>query len=197
MMTNECEPESIEDVLDCLEEAGGDEQDIRISHIVDRIGDGAFAPLLLVPALIMLSPATAIFGIATVCASLIALIAVQIVIGRDSLWLPRFILDRGISAKRRDSVVEFLSKPAHYVDSLTRARLSFIVEPPFDRLWAGICVLLVLFVPLLEIVPMSASTIGAAISLFALAMLAKDGLFALLGLIVLGGAIYLLFGVAT
>lgn len=196
-MTKNCEPESIEDVLDCLEEAGEGQRRIAVSDIVDKIGDGAFAPLLMVPALIMLSPATAIFGVATVCAVVIALIASQIVVGRKSLWLPRMVLDREISAHRRDKVVGFLSKPAHYIDSLTKARLCFLVDSPFDRVWAAICMVLVLFVPLLEIVPMSASTVGAAISLFALAMLARDGMFALLGLVVLSGAVYLLWSVAT
>ncbi len=196
-MSKDCEPESIGDVLDCLEEAGEGQQRIAVSDIVDTIGNGAFAPLLMVPALIMLSPATAIFGVATVCAAMIALIASQIVVGRKSLWLPQFVLEREISAERRDKAVEFLSKPARYIDGLTRARLCFLVDSPFDRFWAAICVLLVLFVPLLEVVPMSASTVGGAISLFGLAMLARDGMFALLGLVVLSGALYLLWSVTT
>lgn len=196
-MEKHCEPESIEDVLDCVEEAGEGRKDVSVSDIVDRIGDDAFAPLMLVPALIGLSPASAIFGVATVCGLTIALIAGQIVFGRRKLWLPDIILRQTISAHRRDQVVRVLSKPAHFVDKLTHKRLTPLVEPPFDRLWAAICMLLALVMPALELVPMSASIISGAISLFGLAILARDGLFALLGLLLLGGAWWFVWSVAT
>src|SRR5690606_16055838 len=108
-MNEKSGPETIEDVLECLEEAGNGDDDVAVSDIVHRIGDDAFAPLMLAPALIMLSPATAIFGVATLCGVLIALIAMQIVLGRKQLWLPRFVLDRRISAARRDRIVGFLT----------------------------------------------------------------------------------------
>ncbi|MEO3385160.1 exopolysaccharide biosynthesis protein [Mesorhizobium sp. CAU 1741] len=196
-MEKHCEPESIEDVLECVEGAGEGHTRVSVSDIVDRIGDEAFAPLMLVPALIALSPASAIFGLSTICGLTIALIAVQIVIGRPKLWLPDLILRQTISARRRDQVVHVLSKPAHFVDGLTHRRLSIIVAPPLDRVWALVCMSLALLMPALELVPMSASIIAGAISLFALAILARDGLVGLLGLAILGGAWWFLWSVAT
>ena len=196
-MEKHCEPDSIEDVLECVEGAGGGRQRVSVSDIVERIGDDAFAPLMLVPALTALSPASAIFGLSTVCGLTIALIAIQIVIGRRKLWLPEFILRWTISSRRRDQIVHVLSKPAHLVDGLTHRRLSVIVAPPLDRLWALICMMLALVMPALELVPMSASILAGAISLFALAILARDGFVALLGLGVLGGAWWFVWSVTT
>ena len=65
------------------------------------------------------------------------------------------------------------------------------------RIWATLCLLLALIIPLFELVPMSATIIALAIALFALAMLARDGLLALGGLAVLSGAFWLLWSVAT
>ena len=197
MKDDDCEPESIEDVLDCVEEAGDGEERVSVSDIVDRIGDGAFAPLMLVPALVMISPVTAIFGVATFCGAIIVLITVQMVIGRETLWLPGFIRTRTVSGAKLDRATGWLAGPARFVDRLTRKRLSRLVEPPLDRLWAALCMALALVVPVFELVPMSATVIATAIALFGLAMLAKDGLFAILGLSALGGALWLLWSVAT
>jgi hypothetical protein len=196
-MDEDCEPESIEDVLDCVEDAAEADERVAVSDIVDRIGDDAFAPLMLLPALVMVSPATAIFGVATFCGLIIVLIAFQMAVGREKLWLPHFILNRTVSSKRLDTATGWLAKPARVVDGLTRKRLAVLVEPPVDRLWAGLCMMLALAVPMFELVPMSASIIAGAIALFGLAMLAKDGLLAILGVAVLGGAVWLLWSVAA
>lgn len=197
MDDQDCEPESIEDVLDCVEEAGGDAERVSVSDIVERIGDGAFAPLMLVPALVIISPASAILGLSSFCGMIIALIALQMVLGRKTLWLPRFILDRTVPNASLDKAVGWLGGPARFIDGLTRKRLTRLVEPPFTRLWAALCLLLALVIPVFELVPMSATIIASAIALFGLAMLARDGLFVVLGLAMLGSAFWLLWSMAT
>ena len=189
--------ESVEDVLDCVEEAGDGDSDVTLGDIIGRIGDNAFAPLMLLPALVMISPASAIFGVATICGAIIALVALQMVVGRDRLWLPDFILSRKISTSRLDTVTDWLDKPARLIDRLTTRRLSWLLAPPADRAWAAICLALAIMAPLFELVPMSATVIATAISLFALALLVRDGLLALLGLVALGGAFWLVWTVAT
>ena len=197
MVSDEREPETIREVLDAVDGAGDGEERVAVSEIVDEIGDSAFAPLMLVPALIMVSPATAMFGVATICGLGVALIALQMVIGRERLWLPGFVRNRSVSRRHLDTAVRWLSRPARLVDSLTRKRLGRLTTAPFDRLWALICMTAALMVPVFELVPMSATIIGAAITLFGLAMVAKDGLLVLFGITVLGGAGWLLWSVAT
>lgn len=196
-MEDDCEPESIEDVLDCVEQAGDGETRVSVADIVERIGDGAFAPLMLVPAFVMISPMTAMFGVATVCGLVIALIAFQMVIGRERLWLPGFVLRQTVSSRRLDRAVGWFAGPARFIDGMTGKRLSILVDPPLTRLWALLCLMLALVIPAFELVPMSATVIASAIALFGLAMLARDGLLAILGLVVLGGAFWLLWNIAT
>lgn len=197
MRHDQTELESVTDVLDCVEEAGEDSNEVTVAGIVGRIGDDAFAPLMLLPALVMISPASAVFGVATICGAIIALVAFQMVIGRDRLWLPGFIVSRKISASRLDRVTGWLEKPAQFIDRLTSRRLAWLVVSPVDRIWAGICLALAAMAPVFELVPMSATVIATAISLFALALLVRDGLLALLGLVAVAGAFWLLWSVAT
>lgn len=196
-MSDNQELESIEEVLGCVEDAVENEPHVCVADIVERIGDDAFPPLMLVPALLMISPATAMFGVATICAIMIATVAGQMVIGRSAIWLPDFLLNRKVSAKHVETGIGFLTPPARAVDSLIKPRLSFLVASPFDRLWAALCLLLCLFIPILELVPLSATVVAAAISLFCLAMLARDGVLALLGTIVLAGAGWLVWNLFT
>jgi hypothetical protein len=196
-MNDNCEIESIEEVLDRVEDAVEDNQHVLVADIVDRIGEGAFPPLMLVPALFMISPATAVLGVATMCAIMIAIMAFQMAIGRETLWLPDVILKRRLPSRHVEKGIGFLIRPARTVDSVIRPRLSSIVEPPVDRIWATLCLGLCFLIPVLELVPLSATIIAAAISLFCLAMLARDGLLAILGLIALGGAFWLVWNVAT
>lgn len=190
-MDENCEPESIEDVLNCVEEAGSNVRYVSISDIVEHIGEGAFAPLMLVPALVIISPLSAIFGLASACAFIIGLIAFQIMLGREKLWLPQFILKRRISSGKVDRMVGWLARPARFIDSITRQRMTLLVEQPVDRLWASLCLLLALVIPFFELVPMSATIIASAIAMFALAMVARDGLLIVCGLTILASAVWL------
>ena len=196
-MDRNCEPESVRDVLDCVEETGEVHARVSVADVVERIGEGAFAPLMLVPALVMISPLTVILGVATACGLVIALIAFQMAIGRERLWLPGFVLRQTVSSRRLDRAVARFAGPARFIDAVTGKRLAVLVDPPFTRLWALLCMALALIVPVFELVPMSATIIASAIALFALAMLARDGLLALCGLGVLGGSSWLLWSLVT
>ncbi len=196
-MKDDCAPESIEDVLECVEEAGATDERVSVGEIVHRIGEGAFPPLMLAPALVVVTPASAIIGLSTFCGMIVALVAFQMVIGRDRLWLPAFILNRTMRQQRLERILGHIERPARFIDRLTRRRLTILVDPPMARLWAFICLLLSLIIPVLELVPMSSTIIAATISLFALAMLARDGLLVVVGLLVLGGAAWLAWGVAS
>ncbi|MBI1619936.1 exopolysaccharide biosynthesis protein [Aquamicrobium zhengzhouense] len=196
-MNDGCGPESVAEVLDCVEDAAQGTDRVTVEAVIDRIGGDAFPPLILLPALLMVSPLTAIFGVATVCAVAIALASIQMIMAREKLWLPKFILRADISSQKINRIIAWLERPARVVDGVIDRRLTTLVASPFDRLWALLCLLLALVVPALELVPLSATIVAAAISLFALAMLARDGLLALVGLLVLGGAGWLVWSVVT
>lgn len=188
---------SVSDLLDQVENAGDGGERVSVEDVVHAIGDDAFAPLLLVPALIVVSPASAIPGLSSVGGLIMALISAQMVFGRKSLWLPGFLTRQTMPRDRLEKAITFLRKPARFLDRVTRKRLSFLTAGPLRRLPPAICLCAALIIPFFELVPMSSTTIASAITLFALALLTRDGLLLILGLCVLSLVGFLVWNVAT
>lgn len=67
---------------------------------------------------------------------------------------------------------------------------------PFNRFLAIVIMLLGMLMPALEFVPFSSSIVAAAISLFSLALLFRDGLLALLAVATLLGSGYAIYNTA-
>ncbi len=170
-------------VLDQVEDAGEDGT-VSVGDIVDEIGGDAFGPLLLVPALVLVTPASGVPGMPSIGSLIISLIAIQIVLGRDELWLPGFLKRREMKKSRLDRALSFLRRPAGWIDRISRERLAFLTQRPFILLPALICSLMVLAAPAFETVPFSVSVFAGAVALFALGMVARDGIMILLGLAV-------------
>ena len=181
-------PDSVEEIIDEVEEAGARRERVSVGDVVDEIGAGAFPVIMLVPALVMISPASGIPGLSSVCAAIIALSAVQMAIGRRSIWLPKFIVNRTVSRSRMDTAMHWLERPARWIDHVTRKRLSALTRRPANLLPVLACIVIALVVPALELVPFSASAAGAAIALFSLGLVAEDGLFVLVGFVAMAGA---------
>ena len=191
-MADRQQPENLEDVLDHLEDAGEGET-VSVGDIVEKIGGDAFGPLLLVPALILVTPVSGVPGMPTIGSLIISLIAVQIVLGRDFLWLPGFLTRREMKKDRLDKALSWLRKPAGWIDWFSAERLSFLTQRPWIVLPAAICALMVLLAPAFETVPFSVSIVGGAVALFALGMIARDGIMILIGLAITGAAGWLIW----
>lgn len=180
---------AISEVLDDLETAGDDER-VTVGCIVEAMGERSFAPLLLVPALLMVSPISTIPGTPTISGIIIALIAAQMLAGRETLWLPRFLRDRGVSTGRMARAVGFLRKPVSRVEAVIKPRLTWLTRAPSRHVVLLTCLAITLVMPLMEFVPALASIAALAISLFAVGLLTRDGLFVCGGFaVVLAGAL--------
>jgi hypothetical protein len=188
---------SVTELLHALCAAGHHPDRVTVSDIVEAIGDDAFGPLLLVPALIIVSPASAVPGLSSAGGLIMVMISAQMVFGRQSLWLPAFLTSRSIARDKLAKAVSFLRRPARLIDRVTRKRLSFLTAGPLRRLPPLICMLAALMIPFFELVPMSSSIISGAIVLFALAILTRDGLLLLLGLGVLSLLGFLVLSVVS
>jgi hypothetical protein len=176
------EPASLAELLDRMASAGDDAPSITLEQIVEAVGRRSFGPLLLLAGLVIFSPLSGIPGLPTVMAVFVLLIAGQLLCRRRYFWLPRWLLDRRVPRKRFNQAVRFLRRPAAAVDRLLRPRLAFAVSH------LGLGVILVLSVamslamPVLEFLPFSSSVAGAAMACFGLALIAHDGLLALLAI---------------
>ena len=170
-----------DDILDTLSSHEG-ERNVTVREVVDEFGGKSFGPLLALPALLEITPIGGIPGVPTFLASLIALIALQVLIGRRSLWLPGFIANRSTTGDKLREASEKLRTPARYIDRTFHNRLERFTTAPFDRAIALVCIILCLSVPPLELLPFASTVPMAAIALLGLALLFDDGLLSLVGL---------------
>ena len=61
-----------------------------VGDIVDTLGRANFAPLLILPALALVSPLSGVPGFTTLCGLIIAAVSLQQMVHRSSLWLPHW-----------------------------------------------------------------------------------------------------------
>ena len=172
--------------LDRLE---AEEEGATVGEILDDVGSTSLAFTLLVPAAVVVTPLSGIPGLSSLCGIAIALAAAQMLAGRRHVWLPRFIRDRRLSTERRNQAIEWSRRPLGWLDRATRPRLERLLRRPFIAFLQVATLLCGAAMPLLELVPFTSSILGAAVALLSVAMIARDGLLALAGLVVIAGAV--------
>ncbi|VDS08333.1 Exopolysaccharide synthesis, ExoD [Paracoccus haematequi] len=182
-----------------LLEAAGDASDgdtTTVGQIVESLGENSLTPNLIFVALAVVSPLSGIPLFSSICGITIALISTQMLVGRDHLWLPGFVMSRQIDSGRLDRALQALRRPAGWLDRITRPRLRLLVRGPVRKLTQALCMICGMTMPFLEVVPFTSTLLGAVVSLLAFGMLARDGLFTVLGLAALlslgGGAFWIL-----
>lgn len=177
------EPQDLEELLDEIECAARDHEKISFGDLFRAVGQRSFGPLLLLAGLITLAPLVGdIPGVPTMMAIVVFLIAGQILMRRDHFWLPRWLLERSLAASKVQKAAGWLRKPARFVDRLLRPRLKKFVCGAAEYSIAGVSLAIALFMPAMEIVPFSASGAGAVLTSFGLALIARDGLVAIIAL---------------
>lgn len=182
---------SIVAVLDRTCEASkGDKTSVR--EAVESLGHVSYSALILLPALLAITPLSGIPGASSVFGMTIALVSVQMLIGRHHLWLPEWLLRRKVDSGKLRQALGYLRGPAAFVDGHTRQRLLVLIRPPARTILHATCLACGLAMPFLELVPFSSSILGAAVALFATALVVRDGLLAAFGIAILAGAVTLL-----
>jgi hypothetical protein len=182
---NQSRDESLNMVLDTLADAGDDDE-VTIGQILDEFGDRSLAPVLLVPALLTASPISGIPGVPTVTGIIVALIVVQMLMGKDTLWVPQALARRGVSRQKMDKAVNFLRKPVGWIDRLLKPRLTWLAERPWNYVALLTCLAIAVLAPGMELLPFVISIAAVAIGFFAAGILVRDGLVILLGYVVVG-----------
>lgn len=164
----------LSDVLDRLEDAAEGDS-IPVSKVVEKLGQKSFASLMLIFALIAVSPASAIPGLTATVAAIVFILMVQMILGRDSVWLPDVILRRELSTERLCKGIGWLRRPVRFVERFLKERLTWLLHRPWLYLPQLLILALTLFMPFMEIIPTSGSIASAVIALFAAGLLTRDG----------------------
>ena len=162
-------------ILDELDGLAGDEADVSVGDVLDRTGHRSQGIFLLLPGLIGVSPLGAIPTLPSLMGLIVLILAVQIVFGRDSMWMPAPLRDRAVSNDRLKKAVGKMRGTAEWIDRHFGSRLTWLSNTVSIRLAAATCILLALTAPALEIVPFAAAIPMGAIALLGIAITLKDG----------------------
>ncbi len=168
--------QNLEQLLDHLAGLTDGREEVSLRDVVSSIGSRSFGPLLMVIGIALLSPLSGVPGMASTMAVLVLLMAVQMLCGRTQFWLPGFLLNRSVSCKRLLKAIYKIKPAAKKVDGVLRPRLTALVTNGASYVIAALCVLIGLCMPLMEMVPFSASAAGLALAAFGLSLVVQDGL---------------------
>jgi hypothetical protein len=163
-----------------------------VADLMRGLGEASLLSLLLLPALVIVSPLSGIPMLPTLCGLAIALIAAQLMIGRDDIWLPEWLLRRSMDSARLRKALSWLKRPARWIDRITAHRLDLLVQGPARPLLLTACALAGLAMPFLELLPFTSSILAGAVTLIGLGLLVRDGVMALLGLGCIAGGLALI-----
>ncbi len=129
----------------------------------------------MLPALLEITPIGGIPGLPTALALFIALIAIQLLVGRDHVWMPRFVQQRSVGSKKLHKSVRKLRGLANFLDHHSEGRLEGLTQGAAIRLVAAAVILLCCTVPPLEFLPFASSVPMLAIAVLGLALTVRDG----------------------
>lgn len=172
---------NLEQLLQRIEAAGTDQERVTLDAIMDEVGRRSFGPVLLLAGVITAMPIIgAIPGVPSLLGIAVLVTTGQLLIGRKHFWMPRFLLERSLPRDKLSRGVKAMRGTARGVDRLLGPRLKFLTDGPAVYVIAITCSAMALATPFMELVPFSGTVAGAAMALFGLALVAHDGLLALI-----------------
>ena len=178
---------NLTELIHAMERMERENAQVSVDDVVHAVGRRSFGPLLLLAGLITLAPIIGdIPGMPTLMAVLVLLTSSQLLVGRETFWLPKWLLNRSLSRQKFDKALHYMKKPAKWVDGLLGVRLAWMTGYIGIRVTAFACLLVALAMPPMEFIPFSANGAGLALTLFGLGLVARDGLMLALGFLLTG-----------
>lgn len=170
---------TLQQLVERLDKAATGER-VTVECMMEAVGRSSFGALLLLGGLVTLSPLDIVPGIPTIIALAVLIVCVQLLAGRRHFWLPAWVLRRSISTRRFRQALRWLQKPARFGDRLVRQRLTALTTDAALKVVALGCIVVAMAMPIMEVVPFSANLAGVALTAFGLAVIAHDGVLALI-----------------
>ena len=170
--------------------SGAEDDRISIGDLLvalKRRALGALIFIFAVPVALPLPP-----GVSTVFGAPLLFLTAQLMLGMKP-WLPRIITDRSLRRGEFQKIVGAVAPWLHRAESIMQPRLGFVGQRPFVYLLGLMCLILstILFLP----IPLGNMLPALAVSIIALGLLARDGLWMLIGLATGVAAIVIVWGV--
>jgi len=168
-------PRTFSQVLEDL--SVGDDPKLTLDEVVEAFGDRGIGALILVLALMALFPWPP--GGKAVFAAPIILLALELALQRNEVWLPKWLLKASLNREAYRKATSRLIKPIRRVENLTRPRLTALTGAISEVVMGIVCVFLAMIMALP--VPFGDALPGLALVFFALGIMQKDGVAVLIG----------------
>lgn len=170
-------PRRLSNVLRDLESGLGPR--IALGDLVTGLRDRSFAPLMVlfaVPNVFLYLP-----GSSVITGLPLMILALQLIAGRSSVWLPRTLSDRSVDRSSFARIVHYSLPWVERIERLARPRLWPGANTSVDRLIgiASLVMALVLFLP----IPFANGVPALAIIALGLALSERDGVWLILGIL--------------
>lgn len=182
----------LEDLMDEIRADSGSSDEVSLAQIMQAVGTRAYGPLLLVPGLVALAPTGAIPGMSIVTGTIIVVVAIQLLFGRNKPWIPKRALEFSFSRDTLLSAMERGRPYARRIDDFLKPSLTQVTDFPATRIIAIVAIALALSMFPLALVPFAVAIPSSAIVLFALGLTARDGRLIIAGFILAGLALALI-----
>jgi hypothetical protein len=182
----------LEDLMDEIRADSGSSDEVSLAQIMQAVGTRAYGPLLLVPGLVALAPTGAIPGMWIVTGTIIVVVAIQLLFGRNKPWIPKRALEFSFSRDTLLSAMERGRPYARRIDDFLKPSLTQVTDFPATRIIAIVAIALALSMFPLALVPFAVAIPSSAIVLFALGLTARDGRLIIAGFILAGLALALI-----
>ncbi len=182
----------LEDLMDAIRADSGSSDEVSLAQIMQAVGTRAYGPLLLVPGLVALAPTGAVPGMSIVTGTIIFVVAIQLLFGRNEPWIPKRALEFSFSRDTLLSAMERGRPYARRIDDFLKPSLTQVTDFPATRIIAIVAIALALSMFPLALVPFAVAIPSSAIVLFALGLTARDGRLIIAGFILAGLALALI-----
>ena len=147
------------------------EERVTVGEVMERLEGQAFGLLLLVLALPNCIPN--IPGLSTIFGVMMLAPAIQLILGRDALWLPERVRKWSFSRDALHSAIKGALPILKRIERYVAPHWSFLTKPPFTQL-LGLQTLFLAIVLILPI-PLGNWLPGVTVAATALALLQRDG----------------------
>lgn len=176
------QPRAVTRLVDRLEKLAEGSDEVTIGDLSQRIGAQGHAPLLMAAALFMISPLGLVPGVGGALGLVVAAVGIQMIAGRDGIWLPAFIRRRTVPARAVRKLADRIRPAANWLRRHLHVRLEPLASGRASL--SVIAAILVLIGGALVVVggiPVAAPIFGLPVAVFALGVLARDGAVVLAG----------------
>ena len=152
---------------------------VELDWVLSELHERAFGLFLLVLALPCCIPF--LYGIPQIVALPLMFVSVQIVLGRDTPWLPKKLGARTISTEGLHNLARRAEPWLVRIEAISRPRLTALTHSPIDR---AVGLALILFsASILVPLPGTNTVPGFAVVIVSMGLLQRDGILVILGAI--------------